>query len=194
MTEAEVASWMIANGVPSRVADEAGYIATKYGPGGESDQGSDAAMIKILEGALPGYMQRELSGGDRSQGGYNTNLNDPAVTIGGHTAPARDDSNPYGLMGSPGADYPDFLPYAKNSAVGYSGGGVMPRAAMGQPVDQRWSQIARGLPGAAQSSPYGQLNTQQLAGLLARLNQGQPTDKQVGLERLAQELRRLGVL
>lgn len=82
MTQADIESWLSAQGVdPNVIAQEAPYLAEHYG-------GDDAATTQALQGALGGYLQRSKSGGDRSQGGYSTTENDPAMGA----APARFDS------------------------------------------------------------------------------------------------------
>lgn len=86
MSEAQVAQWLRDQGVSEGVIkNEAGYVASKYAD-------PDEDPLKVLNQSLPFYLQRTLSGGDRNNGGYSTDLNDPAITRNGYTAPARTDS------------------------------------------------------------------------------------------------------
>ena len=83
MSPQEVADWLRQQGVAEGViGDEAGYISSQYAD-------PDEDPLAVLQRSLPGYMQRSLSGGDRSEGGYSTDEGDPAITIGNFTAPAR---------------------------------------------------------------------------------------------------------
>ena len=156
MTESEVAQWFADNGVGDIGRDEAGYVYGKYGPGGESDptapgNAAEAALEgwptieQILQSSLPSYMQRHLSGGS-GPGSYNTNLNDPAITMGGYTAPARWDSNIFGLfpdlsgqypggVSLPGGSSPAPRPAASSAPLPPTpyGGGLYPPLAPGQP-------------------------------------------------------------
>ena len=155
MTQDEVSQWFRDQGVGDIAGDEARYVYGKYGPGGESDptapgNAEEAAregwqtIEQVLAASLPSYMQRHLSGGS-GPGSYNTNLNDPEITLGGYTAPARFDSNPYGLFPDIGAMYPGGVsrpggggggasaPRTDWSRVPPTGGGSFPPVAPGQP-------------------------------------------------------------
>ena len=80
-TTDELKNYLREKGVAESVInDEAGYLTEHYG-----DDAQAAA-----DRSLGSYMQRSLSGGDRSKGGYSTDENDPAIG----NAPARYDSAP----------------------------------------------------------------------------------------------------
>ena len=84
MTPDEVAAWLRSQGVAEGViSDEAGYVSGKYAD-------PDEDPMAVLESSLGGYLQRSASGGDRSQGGYDTSVPDPAVTTSYGTTPARE--------------------------------------------------------------------------------------------------------
>ena len=87
MTTEQVANWMRAHGVSEGVIrDEAAYVASKYAD-------PDENPLSVLAASLPAYTQRSQSSGPRDQGGYNTALPDPAVTVVvasvPYSAPAR---------------------------------------------------------------------------------------------------------
>lgn len=70
MTRDQVAEWLRAHGVSEAIiADEAGYLADKYAD-------PDEDILRVLAQALPGYLQRSSSGGDRASGGYSTDIPD----------------------------------------------------------------------------------------------------------------------
>lgn len=86
MTEAEVRAWLASQGVAESVInDEAGYIAEHYAD-------PDEDPLKVLQSSLGSFLQRTQSGGTRSDGGYNTNYDDPVVQTDYGTTPAREDS------------------------------------------------------------------------------------------------------
>lgn len=69
-TQEDVAKKLRDLGVSEHViGDEAGYLAGKY-----SD--SDEDLDKVIQQSLSTYQQRGQSGGDRSQGGFDTRLDD----------------------------------------------------------------------------------------------------------------------
>lgn len=95
MTQQEVAQWLKDKGVHENVIkDESSYIADKYADPGEDPR-------KVLEASLGSYLQRSASGGNRDEGGYDTNYDDPARG----NAAARTDS-PWGAPGSDAAPPP----------------------------------------------------------------------------------------
>jgi hypothetical protein len=78
MSEADVAAWLRSQGVSeSVIRDEAAYVASKYAD-------ADENPMSVLQSSLPSYLQRTASGST-----YRTTQSDPAVTVGGYTAPAR---------------------------------------------------------------------------------------------------------
>lgn len=78
MTPEQVADWMRSQGVSeATIRDEASYIATKYAD-------PDEDPMQVLQQSLPTYLQRTASGTE-----YRTTQGDPAVSVGGYTAPYR---------------------------------------------------------------------------------------------------------
>lgn len=193
MTQQEINDWFTANGVGSVAADEAPYIFEHYG--GPSDE---IGQLGALERSLGSYQQRSLSGGDRSQGGYSTDENDPAQG----NAPARYDSNNSGRLGpvmgggggawgGGGWSMPQSMPgltSAMPSGMGYPSGYV------GGPMQAQW-------PTGGVGTEQTKLNPARLEQIMQYLNQqiGQNNGPLLvqgdpGLTRLIDTLRRLGVI
>src|SRR3990167_6988800 len=196
MTQADVEAWLSAQGVnPHVISDEAGYVTGKYGQGGESYT-DEAGLMQVLQSSLPSYIQRTLSGGDRSAGGYSTDENDPAVTRGDYTPPARYDSSPWSKLvaGEPGS----FA--ASQVGRGRRADGTMPMIpGGGLPFLDRSTVPTSGYPGLPGKQP-GEWGTQpvpneqnlaQLMSFLRQQNIGMPNSD---LDTLARKLQELGVL
>jgi hypothetical protein len=82
MTTEEIAQWMRDRGVSQAVIeDEADYLSGERTPSSHSDASKyknldDTEVLAILEKSLPHLMKRTLSGGVRSKGGYDTDIDD----------------------------------------------------------------------------------------------------------------------
>lgn len=116
MTVDEVARQLRAAGVDENViAQEAATIAANYADADEDPQA-------VIDQVTPLYLQRSRSAGDRAAGGYSTDIDDPAASYGGVTAPARVDSAPLDRVSQAAAGGWFAAQMPKIQASGVTGG------------------------------------------------------------------------